>query len=66
MFDPTVPLVGASGGVYSLFTAQLANVILVRNKDFTVTLPKVMVAGKIFSRGRWIDAISLGEIESCP
>jgi len=29
IFDPNVPLVGASGGVYALFTAQLANVILV-------------------------------------
>ncbi|CAK8682155.1 unnamed protein product [Clavelina lepadiformis] len=28
VFDPCVPLVGASGGVYSLFTAQLANVVL--------------------------------------
>nr|XP_002130870.1 rhomboid-related protein 2 [Ciona intestinalis] len=28
IFDPYTPLVGASGGVYSLFTAQLANVVL--------------------------------------
>ena len=28
VFDPRVALVGASGGVYALFTAQLANVIL--------------------------------------
>jgi len=28
VFDPYVALVGASGGVYALFTAQLANVIL--------------------------------------
>jgi len=28
VFDPYTALVGASGGVYSLFTAQLANVIL--------------------------------------
>ena len=30
IFEPFVPLVGASGGVYALFTAQLANVVLVR------------------------------------
>ena len=29
VFDPYTPLVGASGGVYALLTAQLANVILV-------------------------------------
>lgn len=29
IFDPYTILVGASGGVYALFTAQLANVILV-------------------------------------
>nr|CAB3265566.1 rhomboid-related protein 2 [Phallusia mammillata] len=28
VFDPYTPLVGASGGVYALFSAQLANVIL--------------------------------------
>jgi len=28
VFDPRTALVGASGGVYALFTAQLANVIL--------------------------------------
>ena len=29
VFDPFTALVGASGGVYALITAQLANVILV-------------------------------------
>lgn len=28
IFDPNTYLVGASGGVYAMFTAQLANVIL--------------------------------------
>ena len=33
IFDPNVPLVGASGGVYALMTAQLANVVLVSKQS---------------------------------
>lgn len=43
VFDPTVALVGASGGVYALFTAQLANVIL--NGDIMNKLWSIFRAG---------------------
>ena len=66
VFDTDVYLVGASGGVYALLAAHLANVVLnYNNMEFgIVRLIGIFIIGK--SPGLRSPATPAGGLSSCP